>query len=85
MLAEGRVRKVPVDAYRRGNELNIDLDLPGAHSGSIDFTVERDVLNVGATCTPHRDQGDEIQVAEQPQGQFSPSAVSGRKPGPGST
>jgi HSP20 family protein len=65
------VRQVPVDAYRRGNEFKIDLDLPGADPGSIDLTVERDVLTVRATRTPHRDQGDEIQVAERPQGQFS--------------
>jgi HSP20 family protein len=70
-LAEGRARQVPVDAYRRGNEFKVDLDLPGADPGSIELTVERDVLTVRATRGPHRDQGDEIVVAERPHGQFS--------------
>ena len=30
LLAQRRVRQVPVDAYRRGNEFKIALDLPGA-------------------------------------------------------
>ena len=30
LLAQCRVRQVPVDAYLRGNECKIALDLPGA-------------------------------------------------------
>ena len=71
LLSERRVRQVPVDAYRRGNELKVNLDLPRADPGSIELTVERDVLTVRATRTWQLDEGDEIQVAERAHGQFS--------------
>ena len=71
LLGERRVRQVPVDAYRRGNEFKVDLDLPGADPGSIELTVETDVLTVRATRTSLRAEGDEIQVAERAHGEFS--------------
>ena len=71
LLNERRVRQVPVDAYRRGNEFKVDLDLPGADPGSIELTVELDVLTVRATRTSFRADGDEIQVAERAHGAFS--------------
>ena len=71
LLSERRVRQVPVDAYRRGNEFKVDLDLPGADPGSIDLTVEKDVLTMRATRTWLRDEGDEVLVAERGQGDFS--------------
>jgi HSP20 family protein len=71
LLAERRVRQVPVDAYRRGNEFKIDLDLPGADPGSIELTVENDVLTVEATRTALRDDADDILVGERGYGQFS--------------
>jgi len=37
----------------RGNEFKVDLDLPGADPGSIDLTVESDVLTVRATRSSH--------------------------------
>ncbi len=46
MFAERRIRQVPVDAYRRGDEFKVDLDLPGTDRGSIELTVEKDVLTV---------------------------------------
>jgi HSP20 family protein len=71
LLSERRVRQVPVDAYRRGNEFKVDFDLPGADPGSIDLTVEKDVLTMRATRTWRRDEGDEVLVAERGQGDFS--------------
>ena len=70
MLAERRVRQVPVDAYRRGNEFKVQLDLPGADPGSIELTVENDVLTIRATRTSLHDPGDVIQVAERGHGDF---------------
>jgi HSP20 family protein len=69
MLSEHRGRLVPVDAYRRGNELKVELDLPGADPGSIELTVEKDLLTVRATRTSFRDETDEIIVAERRHGQ----------------
>ena len=71
LLAERRVRQVPVDANRRGNEFKVYLDLPGADPGSIELTVERDVLSVRATRTSRPEEGDEVLVAERGHGQFS--------------
>ena len=71
LLAQRRVRQVPVDAYRRGNEFKIALDLPGVDPGSIELTVERDVLTVAATRASYPEEGDELLVAERGHGQFS--------------
>ena len=71
MLADRRVRQVPVDAYRRGDEFKVNIDLPGADPGSIELTVERDVLTVRAMRTPLTTEGDDVLVAERGHGQFS--------------
>ena len=67
---ERRARQIPVDAYRRGNEFKVHLDLPGADPGSIELTVENDVLTVRATRTWVRAEGDELQITERAQGEF---------------
>lgn len=67
----GRTRQVPVDAYRRGDVFKVYLDLPGVDPGSIDLTVEKDLLTVRATRTWERSQGDEIQVAERARGELT--------------
>ena len=71
LLSGRRVRQAPVDAYRRGNEFKVHLDLPGADPGSIDLTVEKDVLTVRATRTSEAAEGDDVQMAERAHGQFS--------------
>jgi HSP20 family protein len=70
LLAENRLHHVPVDAYRRGNDFKVDFDLPGADPGSIDLTVQADLLTVRATRSSHEVEGDEVQVAERGHGQF---------------
>lgn len=71
LLSERRARQIPVDAYRRGNEFKVDLDLPGVDLGSIELTVENDVLAVRATRTRTHDDDDQVHVAERAQGEFS--------------
>jgi len=71
MLAERRMRQIPVDAYRRGNEFKAHLDLPGVDSRFIELTVERDFLTVRATRAWVRAEGDQITIAERAQGEFS--------------
>jgi len=46
------------------------LDLPGADPGSVELTVEKDVLTVGGAraWTPNED--DQIEVMERAQGEF---------------
>jgi HSP20 family protein len=60
-----------VDAYRRGNEFKVHLDLPGVDPGSIELTVEKDILSVRATRTWAPAEDDQIQMSERAQGDFS--------------
>jgi HSP20 family protein len=67
----GRGRLIPVDAYRRGDEFKVHLDLPGVQPDSIELTVEADVLTVKATRAWALAEGDLLQISERPQGEFS--------------
>ena len=63
--------QIPVDAYRRGNEFKVLFDLPGVDSRFIDLTVEKDLLTVKATRGWVHAEGDQVQIAERAQGEFS--------------
>jgi len=71
LLSQRRVRQIPVDAYRRGDELRVHLDLPGVDPSSIELTVEKEVLTVHATRSWTPAEDEQIQVSERPQGEFS--------------
>jgi HSP20 family protein len=62
---------VPLDAYRRGHEVVLELDLPGVDAEAIDLTVERDTLTVNATRDAHPREGDEVLANERPRGTFT--------------
>ena len=62
---------VPMDAYRHGNEVVLDLDLPGLDPNAIDLTVERDVLTISANRQWDRKEDDEVFAAERPHGTFT--------------
>lgn len=70
LVREHRARQIPVDAYRRGNEFKVLLDLPGADPGCIELTVEKDVLTVRAIRTWVPAEDDQIQVTERAHGEF---------------
>jgi HSP20 family protein len=65
-----RPASMPIDAYRRGDEFVVELDLPGVAADSIDLTVERNVLTVHAQRQRAKDDV-ELLVGERPQGTFS--------------
>jgi HSP20 family protein len=72
LLSGGRVpRSFPMDAYRRGDEFIVHLDLPGVDPGSIDITVESGTLSVTAERRFEQEDEDEIIVNERPQGRFN--------------
>lgn len=72
LLSGGRVpRSFPMDAYRRGEEFIVHLDLPGVDPGSIDITVESGMLTVSAERRSKQKDEDEIIVSERPQGRFN--------------
>jgi HSP20 family protein len=72
LLSGGRTPlSFPMDAYRRGNEFVVHLDLPGVEPETIDVAVENQVLTVGAERRSEPHEGDEFLVTERPQGRFS--------------
>jgi HSP20 family protein len=72
MMSGGRVaRSMPMEAYRRGDQFFIHLDLPGISAEDVQLTVERNVVAVSAERRPFWQEGDEVLVDETPQGSFS--------------
>jgi HSP20 family protein len=71
LLSERRSRQIPVDAHRQGNEFKAYFDLPGVDPRFIELTVEKDLLTVRATRAWVRAEGDQVQIAERAQGEFS--------------
>jgi HSP20 family protein len=67
----GRLRAMPMDAYRRGDHFVVQFDLPGVDPSSIDLTVEKNVLTVSAERHWEPAEDHEVVVAERPQGSFS--------------
>jgi HSP20 family protein len=68
---------MPMDAYRDGDRLVIHFDLPGVNPERIELTVDRDSLTVRAERQWKPTEGQEIIVAERPQGAFSRQLVLG--------
>jgi HSP20 family protein len=62
---------MPMDAYRQGDHFVVHFDLPGVDPSSIDLTVEKNVLSVSAERHWEPAEGNEVVVAERPQGRFT--------------
>lgn len=62
---------MPIDAYRKGDEFLVQMDLPGVNSETIDLTVEKNALTVHAERGRPGLDGVELIIAERPQGSFS--------------
>ena len=72
LVSGGRTpRSFPMDAYRRGDDFFVHLDLPGVNPDSIDVTVEGQTLTVTAERRFEQREGDQLLVSERPQGSFS--------------
>jgi HSP20 family protein len=63
-------RPMPMDAYRRGDNVWVHLDLPGVTADSVEISVERNVLTVSAERSYQRQEGDRVYFDERPQGTF---------------
>ncbi len=59
-----------MDAYRRGDDVWVHLDLPGVAADSLDISVERNVLTVTGERNWQREEGDRVYVAERNRGSF---------------
>ncbi len=62
---------MPMDAYREGDTFRVHLDVPGVDPGSIDLTVEKNVLTITAERSWRATEDHEVVVAERPQGTFT--------------
>jgi HSP20 family protein len=62
---------LPMDAYRHGDQFVIHFDMPGVDPGTIDVTVEKNVLTVSAERSWKPSEGQQVVVSERPQGRFS--------------
>ncbi len=62
--------QMPLDAYRRGDDVWVHLDLPGVTADSIDIDVERGVLTISAERNWQREEGDQLYLNERPRGAF---------------
>jgi HSP20 family protein len=63
-------RAMPMDAYRRDDNVWVHIDLPGVAADSIDISVERNVLTVTAERSTAREEGDRFYLAERHRGTF---------------
>jgi HSP20 family protein len=62
---------ISMDAYRQGDQVVVNLDLPGVDPGSVDVTVEKDTLTIKAERRWDVAEGDRVLVSERPQGTFT--------------
>ena len=61
---------MPMDAFRRGSDVWVHIDLPGVKAESLDITVERNVLTIAAERTWQRQDGDQAYFGERYRGSF---------------
>jgi HSP20 family protein len=66
-----RPSALPMDAYRDQSTFVVQLEIPGVDPGSIDLTVEQNVLTVHAERKPSFGQDSERIVGERTYGVFS--------------
>jgi len=70
-----RATSMPIDAYRHDDEWVVKVDLPGVDASTVDVTVDRNVLRIGASRNWRPAQGDQVLTAERPRGSFSRQIV----------
>lgn len=59
-----------MDAYQRGEDVWVHIDLPGVTADSIDIDVERSVLTISAERNWQREEGDQLYLSERRSGTF---------------
>jgi HSP20 family protein len=62
---------MPLDVWQADDGYHAALDLPGVDPSSVEITCERDVLTIAAERQPEYGQGQNVLVAERPQGRFT--------------
>lgn len=62
---------MPIDVWRSADGYHVDLDLPGVDPGTVEITVDKNVLTIRAERAPEYGPGDQVLVAERSQGSFT--------------
>lgn len=61
---------MPMDAFRRGNDVWVHIDLPGVKADGLDITVERNMLTITGERSWQREEGDQSYFGERYRGNF---------------
>ena len=69
--AANSTRGVAMDAFRRGEHVVVNFDLPGVDPSTIDLEVERNVLTLKAERPDWHQEGDELIVSERSGGTYT--------------
>ncbi len=59
-----------MDAYRRGSDVWVHVDMPGVSADQVDINVERGVLTITAERSWPREEGDQLYLNERQTGAF---------------
>ncbi|GAB2751497.1 Hsp20/alpha crystallin family protein [Nocardioides pakistanensis] len=62
---------MPMDVWQSEDGYHVALDLPGVDPDSVEITAEESVLTIRAERGPEYEQGQNVLVAERPQGSFT--------------
>jgi len=69
--AQGNGALMPMDGVRRGDDVVLRFDLPGINADSIEVTVDRGVLTVGARREEEYAEDERVFVRERVMGAFT--------------
>jgi HSP20 family protein len=62
---------MPIDVWQTDDGFHVCLDLPGVDPDSVDITTERNVLTIRAERRADYEEGQNVLIAERPQGSFT--------------
>jgi HSP20 family protein len=62
---------MPMDVWQTDDGFHVCLDLPGVDPESVDITTERNMLTIKAERRAEYQQGQNVLIAERPQGTFT--------------
>src|SRR5215211_2182909 len=62
---------MPMDVWQAEDGFHVALDLPGVDPSGVEITVEQSTLIIRAERSPEYGEGENVLVAERPQGSFA--------------
>jgi HSP20 family protein len=62
---------MPMDVWQTDDGFHVCLDLPGVDPDTVDITTERNLLTIKAERRAEYQQGQNVLIAERPQGTFT--------------